>query len=169
MNDQTKRHFGKFRGVAVDVADPLALGRVRVQVPDIGGAEILGWAMPCAPVAGPHAGMIALPPVGASVWVEFERGDPDYPIWVGGFWSSPADMPATGISSADFSLAVVTPQGATFLIGDAPGPAGGIALRSGGASLIVNETGIHIQNGKGASITLVGPVVSVNNGALEVI
>lgn len=169
MNDQTKRHFGKFRGVVINTIDPLASGRVQVQVPDVGGVDILGWAMPCVPVAGPHAGMIALPPAGASVWVEFERGDPNCPIWTGGFWSGPAEMPVAGASSPDFRLEVVTPLGTSLLIGDAPGLAGGIALRSGGASLVVNESGIHIQNGKGASITLVGPNVSVNNGALEVI
>jgi hypothetical protein len=38
-----------------------------------------------------------------------------------------------------------------------------------GATLIVNDTGIIIQNGKGASITLVGPAVTINNGALTVI
>jgi hypothetical protein len=38
-----------------------------------------------------------------------------------------------------------------------------------GASLIVNDTGIYIQNGKGASITLVGPTTDINTGALTVI
>ena len=27
--------------------------------------------------------------IGAGVWIEFEQGDPDYPIWTGGFWGSP--------------------------------------------------------------------------------
>ena len=38
-----------------------------------------------------------------------------------------------------------------------------------GAMLIVNDTGIYIQNGKGAMITLIGPAVTINNGALTVI
>ena len=37
-----------------------------------------------------------------------------------------------------------------------------------GATVIVNDTGIYLQNGKGASITLVGPSVTVNQGALVV-
>ena len=37
-----------------------------------------------------------------------------------------------------------------------------------GASIIVNDSGIYIDNGKGASIRLVGPLVSINNGALTV-
>jgi hypothetical protein len=55
-------------------------------------------------------------------------------------------------------------------ITDLPGPTGGIVIKTAaGASLIVNDTGIYIQNGRGASITLVGPTVTVNNGALTVI
>ena len=38
-----------------------------------------------------------------------------------------------------------------------------------GAMLIVNDTGIYIQNGKGAMITLIGPTVTINVGALTVI
>jgi hypothetical protein len=41
--------------------------------------------------------------------------------------------------------------------------------RTTGAMLIVNDTGIYIQNGKGAMITLIGPAVAINNGALTVI
>jgi hypothetical protein len=50
------------------------------------------------------------------------------------------------------------------------GPSGGVTLRSTtGARIVVNDTGIYIDNGKGASLTMVGPTVTINNGALEVI
>jgi hypothetical protein len=35
--------------------------------------------------------------------------------------------------------------------------------------VVVNDSGIYIQNGKGASITMIGPTVTVNNGALTII
>ncbi|HNI69075.1 MAG TPA: baseplate assembly protein, partial [Nitrospira sp.] len=57
-----------------------------------------------------------------------------------------------------------------IVISDVPGPTGGIMLKSAtGATLIVNDTGIYIQNGKGAMVTLVGPAVTINNGALTII
>ena len=60
----------------------------------------------------------------------------------------------------------VTPAGEHVAISDLPGPTGGIMLKSStGATLIVNDTGIYIQNGMGASITLVGPTVTINAGA----
>ena len=42
--------------------------------------------MPCVPIAGKQMGVFVVPQIGAGVWVEFEQGDPDYPIWIGGFW-----------------------------------------------------------------------------------
>ncbi|MDX6712403.1 MAG: hypothetical protein QOH96_3419, partial [Blastocatellia bacterium] len=58
----------------------------------------------------------------------------------------------------------------TMVISDLPGPTGGIMLKSTtGATLIVNDTGIYIQNGKGASIIMVGPTVTINNGAMTII
>jgi hypothetical protein len=67
-------------------------------------------------------------------------------------------------------IAFQTPLQNGISINDVPGPTGGIMIKSAtGATLIVNDTGIYIQNGKGASIIMVGPSVTVNNGALSVI
>ena len=49
--------------------------------------------MPSVPFAGPKVGFFAIPPVGANVWVEFEAGDTDHPIWSGCFWG-PGQLPA---------------------------------------------------------------------------
>lgn len=80
------RYFGKFRGTVVDNADPQSRGRIKVSVPAVlDTLEI--WAVPCVPYAGDQVGWFAMPPVGAGVWVEFEAGDPSFPIWVGCFWA----------------------------------------------------------------------------------
>ena len=68
---------GLYRGSVTDNADPESLLRVRVLVPDVPGTEAL-WAMPCVP-----AGTRSVPEVGTQVWVEFEAGNQDYPVWVG--------------------------------------------------------------------------------------
>jgi hypothetical protein len=55
------------------------------------------------------------------------------------------------------------------VVSDLPGPTGGIMLKSTtGAAIIVNDTGIYLSNGKGATITLVGPTVSINVAALVI-
>jgi uncharacterized protein involved in type VI secretion and phage assembly len=148
------------------------MGRLQVQVPDVTGLPPASWAMPCAPFAGIQNGLFALPEIGSGVWVEFEQGDLDYPIWAGCFWGSAAEVPAlaraTPPAVASITLQTRLQNGLT--ISDVPGPTGGIMLKSTtGATLIVNDTGIYIQNGKGASIVLTGPTVNVNAGALTIV
>jgi uncharacterized protein involved in type VI secretion and phage assembly len=136
------------------------------------GDQESGWAMPCVPFAGSGMGLFGLPKVGAGVWIEFEQGNPDYPIWVGGYWGIAAEVPALALAGnpASPSIVLQTALQNTLVISDLPGPTGGIMLKSTtGATLIVNDTGIYIQNGKGASIVMVGPSVTINNGAFTAI
>src|SRR5262249_31451440 len=129
------------------------------------------WAMPCLPVGGMQMGMFTVPPIGAGVWVEFEQGDPDYPIWTGCFWGTAAEVPALShvVPPAVPGITLPTVLQNGIVISDVPGPTGGIMLKSTtGATLIVNDTGIYIQNGKGASIIMTGPTVTINAGALVV-
>jgi uncharacterized protein involved in type VI secretion and phage assembly len=167
-----QQFFGKYRGMVLNNIDPMQQGRLQVQVPDVAGLVPASWAMPCVPIAGLQNGMVALPIIGSGVWVEFEQGNPDFPIWVGCFWGSAAEIPALALATPPGLAAITlqTPLQNGLTISDLPGPTGGIMLKSAtGATLIVNDTGIYIQNGKGAMITLVGPSVTINNGALTVI
>ena len=168
----SQTYFGKYRGVVLNNVDPMQQGRLQIQVPDVAGLVPTSWAMPCVPMAGIQNGMVALPIIGSGVWVEFEQGNPDYPVWVGCFWGSTAEIPALALLTPPTTPAITfqTPLQNGMTISDMPGPTGGIMLKSTtGAALIVNDTGIYIQNGKGAAITLVGPTVTINNGALTVI
>lgn len=164
--------YGKYRGTVLNNVDPLQLGRIQVMVPDVSAVLPTSWAMPCVPIAGKQMGSYFVPQIGAGVWVEFEQGDPDHPIWVGGFWGTVAEVPALALAGVPASPNIVlqtTGQNAV-VVSDLPGPTGGIMLKSTtGATIVVNDTGIYIQNGKGASLVMTGPTVTVNNGALVVI
>jgi uncharacterized protein involved in type VI secretion and phage assembly len=169
------RYFGKYRGTVMNNLDPMLLGRLLVSVPDVLSLAPSSWAVPCVPLAGPTGppmGVFLVPPIGAGVWVEFEQGDPNFPIWVGCRWGAASDIPTLARAGLPVSPSIVlqTAGQNAVVISDLPGPVGGIMLRSAtGATLIVNDTGIYIQNGKGASLVMVGPTVTVNNGALTVI
>jgi uncharacterized protein involved in type VI secretion and phage assembly len=152
--------------------DPLQIGRLMVQVPDVSNVIPSTWAMPCFPFAGIQTGFYAVPPIGAGVWVEFEHGDSDYPIWVGGFWGSAAEVPALVLAAPPGvpQILLQTTAQNTLLISDVPGPTGGILLKSStGAMISISDTGITISNGQGATVAMTGPSVTVNEGALEVI
>jgi uncharacterized protein involved in type VI secretion and phage assembly len=158
--------------VVVDNIDPLRRGRLRAQVPAVDPVEPTGWALPCLPFAGAQSGFYAVPAIGSQVWVEFEQGDPSRPIWVGSFWGADDEVPGTaapGAPGVQQILLQTTGQNA-LMISDTPGQAGGILLKSSsGAVVSVSDHGIVISNGKGATVTMVGPAVTVNGGALEVV
>jgi uncharacterized protein involved in type VI secretion and phage assembly len=171
----TKVFWGKYRGIVVNNIDPLMKGRLLLQVPDVLSLTPSSWAEPCVPLAGPTGppmGVYMVPPIGAGVWVEFEYGDPNKPIWVGCRWGLPSDVPTLAHVGLPVSPNIVlqTAGQNTLVISDLPGPTGGIMLKSmTGATLIVNDTGIYIQNGKGASLVMTGPTVTINMGALTVV
>ena len=173
-SNSSQSFLGKFRATVLNNVDPETRGRLMLTIPDVLGVVPSTWAEPCTPLAGPTGppmGVYMVPPIGAGVWVEFEQGDPNYPIWVGCRWGGPSDIPPLAHAGLPVSPNIVmqTAGQNSFVISDLPGPTGGLMLKSAtGASIIVNDTGIYIQNGKGASLIMTGPTVTINNGALVV-
>jgi len=82
-----KRFYGKYRGTVENNIDPMMLGRMIVMVPDVGSLKPLPWAMPCTPFPVAGTAPLTIPPIGTGVWIEFEAGDVNYPVWSGCFWS----------------------------------------------------------------------------------
>ncbi|HVT15262.1 MAG TPA: phage baseplate assembly protein V [Thermoanaerobaculia bacterium] len=170
--NEGKGFYGLYRGTVVNNVDPLQIGRIQAIVPDVSDVILASWAMPCVPIAGKQMGTFVVPQVGARVWVQFEQGDPDFPVWTGGFWETVAEVPNLALAGVpgDPGIVLQTTLQNAIVISDLPGPTGGIMLKSTtGATILVNDTGISIQNGKGASMVMVGPTVTINNGALVVI
>ena len=146
-------------------------GRLLVQVPDVLGLSTSSWAMPSFPVTGKQMGFWAIPQIGTGVWVEFEQGDVDHPIWSGCWYGSAADVPALALTTQPplSSVFMQTAGQVTFQMSDLPGPAGGILIKTlTGAMIMVNDVGITISNGKGATIVMTGPTVTINAGALVI-
>jgi uncharacterized protein involved in type VI secretion and phage assembly len=167
-----RKFFGLYRATVINNVDPMQIGRIQVIVPDVSNIIPSSWAMPCVPIAGKQMGTFVVPQVGAGVWVQFEQGDPDFPVWTGGFWGVAAEVPALALAGVpgDPNIVLQSTLQNALVISDVPGPTGGIMLKSTtGATIIVNDTGIYIQNGKGASLVMVGPTVTINNGALVVV
>ena len=136
---------------------------LQIQVPAVLGEGRLSWALPCVPFAGPDVGFFTVPPVGANVWVEFEGGDTNFPIWSGCFWGR-GEAPAP----AKAEVKQLKTGTATLRIDDTPGASSLTIETTNGLKLVFDNAGIEISNGQGSSITLSGPQISLNEGALEV-
>jgi len=161
--------FGKYRGKVVNNVDPKQLGKIQVSCPAVLGDGTMSWAMPSVPYAGSGVGFFAIPPNDANVWVEFEAGNPDRPIWSGCFW----DVGQVPAAPAIPQTKVLKTDGVSLVINDVPG-AGGVTLEvsppavSTPLKIVLSSSGIELSNGS-ASIKLSPASVSLNNGALEVI
>ncbi len=178
MNDpaEGKRFYGKYRGTVVLNADPEFRGRITALVPAVLGLTPSSWCEACTPLAGPTGppmGVYMVPPIGAGVWVEFENGDPQKPIWSGCRLSS-GNVPPLALAGnpADPNICIQSLLQHSITVSDMPPTplTGGIILRSTtGAMIVVNDSGIYIQNGKGAMITMLGTAIDFNSGALTIL
>jgi len=172
----SRKYYGKYRGTVMINVDPEQRGRLVAEVPAVLGVVPSSWAEPCVLLAGPTGppmGTYFVPPIGAGVWIEFEGGDPNLPIWSGCRWGSTSDIPPLALvgNPADPNIVIQSLLQHTFMISDLPPTpmTGGIILKSAtNAMIVVNDSGVYIQNGKGASILMVGPTITINNGALVV-
>jgi len=163
------RMFGKYRGIVTDNEDEDHRGRLEVQVSAVFGTEKV-WALPCVPVANPDgSGFFALPNKGANVWVEFEAGNLNYPIWTGCFW------PDDSVSSSDGVPAVKFWKTKNFII-KIDDDSGELTIEKsdGGkltisASEVASEADSVTQTAGGNKTKLTSANFDVLNGALTVV
>ena len=169
------QYYGLYKGDVVANVDPEQRGRLMVRVPDVYGMAPGTWAEACTPLSGPIGtgmGVHFVPPTGSGVWVEFVNGDPQYPVWIGCRWGASSDLPSAAKQGLPISPSIIlqTTGKNQIVISDVLGPTGGIKLEiSTGASIAITNTGITISNGLGAEISLTGPKVDINKGALTII
>lgn len=156
------RFFGKFRGTVTDIDDPDKLGRIKATVPSVMGADTpVGWALPAFPFTGDNAGHVMLPAVGAMVWIEFEAGNLDFPIWSGGFFVS-GQRPGPDTNGAH----VIVTQGGHKLVLDDDG--GSISIEhSGGAKVELTSSGIKVSIGA-STMEMSATAIDFNSGIVKI-
>lgn len=169
------RHFGKYRAIVSDVADPENLCRIKAKVPAVFGEEESPWAMPASPFAGPQHGLVLLPEVDDGVWIEFEAGDPSRPIWSGCWWARNQVPTPQGEKIRLFStsaghqividedadeIKLVHPGGAELSLGSSE-----ISLKLGSCEIKISTSEVNINNGM-VKVTTAG--ASLVNDALKI-
>jgi uncharacterized protein involved in type VI secretion and phage assembly len=178
-------YFGKYRGKVVSNTDESGIGMLEVTVADVLGPTP-AWAMPSLPYAGPGVGWLMLPPVGADVWVDFERGDPLYPVWSGCFWDtqSPVAKSTSGrikmLKTESFSLCIDSGQGdnapptATIEVNvgtrDRPQllsvafDKNGITLKNDQRIVLLGSNSVTVSTGDKSRVTVESGSVAIKNG-----
>jgi hypothetical protein len=187
-----RQFFGKYRGKVIGTKDPLHLGRVQVQVPAILGEGRNSWALPCTPYAGKDIGLFMVPPVDTNIWVEFEGGDPDYPIWSGCFWGA-QELPVAARVEQPEEVQVFRTAGVTLTVSrkenqkgitlevdkpvvDQPltlfyNPAG-IELNHNNkmtAKFITDGQTLELKNGDTSMVTLTADKIQLKQSAIEAV
>lgn len=170
MDGQGPPFYGKYRGIVSNNKDLFMLGRVKARVRDIYGDQESGWAMPSSPYAGDSVGLFLVPPEGANVWIEFEHGDPDHPIWSGCFWSE-GKGPFNMSLAPPANIKILKTDTCTIMVDDTPG-SGSLTIKAKigavEAKIVMDATGIDISGSQKSDIKLSTASVSINSGALEV-
>ena len=164
------RYFGKYRGKVVGNTDLMGLGRIQISCPAVLGEGSLSWAMPCLPYAGDDVGFFVVPPEGANIWVEFEAGNPDYPIWSGCFWGN-GEMPSEAEANTPFAKdhKVFKTDTMTLIIDD-QSDMGGVSLEIIGPAvtndikLVCDSNGVKLTVGDDVSATLTAEDITVAVG-----
>jgi uncharacterized protein involved in type VI secretion and phage assembly len=168
------KYFGKYRGQVTDNEDPTARGRVKLRVISVLD-DLEVWAMPCVPYAGPGIGFYSIPPVGAGVWVEFEAGDPSYPIWTGCFWADGelpvSSGPSVKIWKTDSITVQLDDDGDEMLMQNSSQSSvtisSDVTTASSQATHTVGSDGVVSEQGAG-KLEVTTSSVNINSGAFDV-
>ena len=162
-----KPFWGKYRGKVTSSKDPLNLGRVQVEVPAVLGEGRHSWALPCTPYAGKDIGWFTVPPVDSNIWVEFEGGDPDYPIWAGCFWNE-NELPQNARVDEPDKVQVFKTNGVTVTISNL-GDNKGLTIEvdtpvvERKLKMVFNGDGIEINNRDDTVAKLTADIIQLDN------
>jgi len=108
--------YGVYRGVVSEL-DVENRCRLKVIVPGTGndGTPLSAWAYPVFPFAGNGYGWYQVPKVKDTVWIMFEGGRLQNPIWIGG-WYGKDELPTAFRDKQDNAVGIVTPHGHNIVI-----------------------------------------------------
>ena len=153
---QQQRYYGKYRGFVADNRDPERRGRMKLRVPTVLGDQETGWALPCLPFGGlANQGLFMIPEVDAQVWVEFEEGNLDHPIWVGVFWQQASDTPQEAALEEPTSRVIRTPSGHLLQFDDLAGEERFRLAHPAGTELTIDPQGtVELEDAAGAKLTM---------------
>jgi hypothetical protein len=124
------RYYGVYEGIVIDNKDPDSRGRVRAMCPAIklkteDDVSADYWMLPSFPglgtdpETGQSTGMFHPPDVGTNIWVMFRHGNPEFPIYIGG-WTTTKNVSDTFTSADAYKRGIRTKSGHYIRMNDDP-------------------------------------------------
>ena len=136
------RRYGKYRAIVTNNCDPQRRGRLKLRIPSVLGDQETDWALPCLPFGGlADQGWFMIPEVDSQVWVEFEEGDINRPVWTGTFWQQDSDVPQEASKEEPTTRLLKTPAGHVLQFDDENGKEVFRLCHPGGTELNIDENG----------------------------
>jgi hypothetical protein len=145
------RYYSKYRAWVYDNNDPEGLGRLKLIIPQVSGPQFYNyWAFPSGMPSNKDFGMQIIPQKGAMVWVEFEGGSPEIPIWSHGHFTR-SEIPKDDKDLKDTGCYwFITQAGHRVKINDTKNY---ISIQSSkGDTVVLNEKGVSIKTDKSISL-----------------
>lgn len=147
-------YYGTYRAQVKSTADPENRGRIMLLCPQVHGPSYPPvWAEPKSAMAGSQFGFWHVPDVGEWVYVQFDHGRSDFPIWEGGWWGL-NDQTADMVTS---KVVLATKEGLKLVFDRANGTI--LVSHPAGSSIQLDDTGIIVA---GESVSLVASTVIVS-------
>ena len=154
----SNKFYGKYRALVVNNKDPEKMGRVKVRCPKVLGEYVSAWCTPCVPSAFNDGGFFYVPSVNETIWVEFEEGDPNKPIWTGSWWI-PNRTPMQNSNNVQDKIMLVSRNQHIVEIDDKNNT---IIVKMKDGSRIKLGNGIEVTAPSGKRITFYGDVYMNN-------
>lgn len=150
------RRYGKYRGFVTNNKDPKRIGRVKLVVPSVSDSHETNWALPCLPFGGrAQQGFFFVPEKDSQVWVEFEEGDINRPIWTGVFWQCKEDLPQDAARPEPTTRVLQTKSGHLLQFDDADGQQRVRLFHAANAELTMeNDGSVELRNAGGGTLKL---------------
>ena len=183
IEDLQHKFYGVAVGRVINPLDPMALGRVQVQLPFIDSLDLSPWARVAVPMAGPAHGTYFIPNPGDEVLVAFEHGDISAPYIIGCLWNALAPPPLPSplaqirmirtlagnqimFTEIPPTITILTPSGQTIVMSPT-----GIQILSGANLINLTPDGVTITGTPNLNLTAAGaininaPNISINGAA----
>lgn len=183
LADKRDRFYGVVVGKVINPVDPMALGRLQVQLPFIDSVDLSPWARVAVPMAGVAHGSYFIPNLGDEVLVAFEHGDVRAPYIIGSLWNAMAPPPLPSpvaqirmlrtlvgntimFAEAPPTITIMTPAGQTIILSPA-----GIQITAGTQVINMTPDGTTITGTPNlnliatGTLNLTAPNVNINGSA----